>query len=628
MDKEGKIDISKLAIHENNANKAKMVFSYNLRAIASQSTEVGWTSCQDLQKHPSLHEDRYRDEDDDDNEEGRYVHYVGAGASDGVFICYLVKAGNEYTLDRPTARVLFKPYFGQLTGDIIWKPDKIYGTAPDSFRTMAQAIIDKVIHPKQDIYELTKNTYVDQPLRDQKVIHNIDWTKLSQIELGKIVFNPKSHGKTKELVIPHLRDQIILTKLVKDPHLEESAWERAFDKIKSQRTVMDICLNDKNWKKRIYALKRVDNPQILEKIILGTKETDNDIKAEALIKLGNKKPEIFDKIVEDKAQKREFRADVIKTAHIDPKILEKILYDEDDSFNVRKAVVENLDEKMLKDLVESGTDINLRFHAINYITPKMLEEFALHKTLNFDIRKWVLHKLKVSIGSKENKEILYKKIVLDKEEDPEMQMLALDEIGNPEHKDLKSLALETTNMKLKWKVLSIMYNHELLSKEDDTWLPDVLCELNEDETYFSHDFTRSHVKTLLGFITEDKTFIEMMNKMKKWSLFRKYIVEEKIKDNDFLYKIIMDEKNENIEMKSDAIQNPHFKDQKYLEKIALDKELNEELRILAIEKVESLDVLKLIAEGVSYFASKLAKKTQERYNFLSLNEEQQKAKLA
>jgi hypothetical protein len=49
---------------------------------------------------------------------GYYSENVGAGASDGVFIAYLVKPGDEYTLDSPTARVLFKPYKGMKTNNI------------------------------------------------------------------------------------------------------------------------------------------------------------------------------------------------------------------------------------------------------------------------------------------------------------------------------------------------------------------------------------------------------------------------------------------------------------------------------------------------------------------------------
>jgi hypothetical protein len=45
-------------------------------------------------------------------------HKIGSGVSSGVFIAYLVKPGDEYTLDSPSARVLFKPYEGIITGKL------------------------------------------------------------------------------------------------------------------------------------------------------------------------------------------------------------------------------------------------------------------------------------------------------------------------------------------------------------------------------------------------------------------------------------------------------------------------------------------------------------------------------
>jgi hypothetical protein len=49
---------------------------------------------------------------------GSYSKYVGGGTSDGVFIAYLVKAGDEYTLEHPSARILLKPYEGKFTGKL------------------------------------------------------------------------------------------------------------------------------------------------------------------------------------------------------------------------------------------------------------------------------------------------------------------------------------------------------------------------------------------------------------------------------------------------------------------------------------------------------------------------------
>jgi hypothetical protein len=142
--KNGKINFDRFLISNN--TERKIVLTYDHRAIASQSTQVGWTSCMDLDKRSLEH------------------HKIGSGVSSGVFIAYLVKPGDEYTLDSPSARVLFKPYEGIITGKLYWKADKIYGTASEDFRKTAQDIVDRVqgkVPKESDVYDLTSDTYID-----------------------------------------------------------------------------------------------------------------------------------------------------------------------------------------------------------------------------------------------------------------------------------------------------------------------------------------------------------------------------------------------------------------------------------------------------------------------------------
>ena len=149
LDSTQKIDIKKLSIYDN--NKSKIVFSYDHRAIASQSTNVGWTSCMNLRGGYGGDRDKA----------GSEYEKVGSGASSGCFIAYLVKNGDEYTLNSPTARVLFKPFFGKKTRDIIWRADKIYGSAGEGFRKKAQELVDAVLDYKPDAYVMTDNTYIE-----------------------------------------------------------------------------------------------------------------------------------------------------------------------------------------------------------------------------------------------------------------------------------------------------------------------------------------------------------------------------------------------------------------------------------------------------------------------------------
>ena len=165
LDPSKKIDVRKLSIYDN--KKAKIVFSYNHRLVASQSTGTpGWEglSCMNLDK-------------------GENREYVGKGASGGEFVAFLAKPGDEYTLESPTARVLFKPYHGMTTKDIMWKADKTYGTAP-GFQEYAQKIIDKHLKPKPDRYLINPHSY-DDGLDDSHNLKPDKWSPEVQMEAVK-----------------------------------------------------------------------------------------------------------------------------------------------------------------------------------------------------------------------------------------------------------------------------------------------------------------------------------------------------------------------------------------------------------------------------------------------------------
>lgn len=137
-----KIDTNKLMIYNaNQKGKYKIVFTMNIKAIASQSTKVGWESCMNLNH-------------------GINKSYVGPGISEGMFIAYLTKAGDEYTLDNPTARVLLKPLKSN-TGEIVWDVDQVYGTAPKEFESQVRKIIKPFSSKKIGKYELPKEVYHD-----------------------------------------------------------------------------------------------------------------------------------------------------------------------------------------------------------------------------------------------------------------------------------------------------------------------------------------------------------------------------------------------------------------------------------------------------------------------------------
>jgi hypothetical protein len=96
-----------------NLNKQLIVFTWVPRKIASQSTDVGWTSCQNLF-------------------DGSYNSFVFPGIGEGAFIAWLVKRGDEFKLDSPIARTVIKVYNDKY-GNKLWWPDVVYGTASPLF---------------------------------------------------------------------------------------------------------------------------------------------------------------------------------------------------------------------------------------------------------------------------------------------------------------------------------------------------------------------------------------------------------------------------------------------------------------------------------------------------------------
>lgn len=121
--------------------KYKIVLSMQPRLIASQSTEVGWTSCMNLY-------------------EGSNAHYVGSGIAEGVVVAYLVKNNDVQFLNSPSARVLLKPFKNE-NNEIIWEVDKIYGTAPSSFADKVLKIFEPFNSKEAGAYNLSSKVYAD-----------------------------------------------------------------------------------------------------------------------------------------------------------------------------------------------------------------------------------------------------------------------------------------------------------------------------------------------------------------------------------------------------------------------------------------------------------------------------------
>lgn len=122
-------------------NSYKIIFTIETRKVASQSTEVNWRSCMNL-------------------ENGVFKQRIGASISAGMAVVYLVKVGDESKIKRPLARLLIKPMiFSEKTGvnfniknvsdeDIHYYLDKTYtsnSTINASINTRVIGIFEKKI---------------------------------------------------------------------------------------------------------------------------------------------------------------------------------------------------------------------------------------------------------------------------------------------------------------------------------------------------------------------------------------------------------------------------------------------------------------------------------------------------
>jgi hypothetical protein len=153
--------------------KYKIVLSIQPRLIASQSTEVGWESCMSLS-------------------DGSNRHYVGRGIEQGVVVAYLVKNNDVDYLNSPSARVLLKPFKNE-NGSIVWDVDKIYGTAPETFRDKVLKIFEPFNSKEAGTYSISSRIYNDT-LEESKLILNdkqnemIDTEDFSEIDEESLKF--------------------------------------------------------------------------------------------------------------------------------------------------------------------------------------------------------------------------------------------------------------------------------------------------------------------------------------------------------------------------------------------------------------------------------------------------------
>lgn len=153
-------------IQEYRQNKDKqyyIVFSKHHYDVAGMSTNRGWTSCMNLYG-------------------GSNSHYVQYDVKEGTIVAYLVDE-TDLNINKPIARLLIKPFVNSDNEDIVLyqSEESVYGTAPKSFKSVVDDLVNQAQPGKYGYFELIDTLYCDSSDRIVK-------------------FNPETLAKIDELV--------------------------------------------------------------------------------------------------------------------------------------------------------------------------------------------------------------------------------------------------------------------------------------------------------------------------------------------------------------------------------------------------------------------------------------------
>ena len=304
-----------------NKNKQMIVFTWVPRKIASQSTNVGWTSCQNLFS-------------------GAYNSYVFPGIGEGAFIAWLVKRGDEFKLDSPIARTVIKVYKDKY-GNKLWWPDAVYGTASPLF---LERVKDYLREKQVDSVLLSTTNLIATQYNDGTP--NIIWDAWTDENIkSKHVVD-----KYKEILKQQKQTKNELTKTIlskiKDENIKENEAESIF---------RSACLN--NYHELAFKLYKrynfLPDESVLEDSLNGDKIFNFLIKDKRVKKVSSSlfektikknNVEAFESVLKHKKIKIEIKdgAHYVNVAESKPDIL-KVMLKHDDIFTI--------DVKTCRDLI-------------------------------------------------------------------------------------------------------------------------------------------------------------------------------------------------------------------------------------------------------------------------------------
>ena len=234
------VSLDDLTIYDYKRGEQKIVFTMDIRAVASQSSFVGWKSCMRLNP-------------DESSEQGMYANMVGPGISAGNFIAYLTRVGDEKELENPLGRVLLKPYamFNDEGGieKLTWFPSRYYPNNEQNpnFLKRVENVMSQyapkvegfsrlTIHP--DIYvepddkkikTINREKVVDLSPEDQlaaikRIPSLIKYLDSPTDEMIEIALNKNGENikyiKNEKLQLQAIKNNVRLLKHIKNPSVE------------------------------------------------------------------------------------------------------------------------------------------------------------------------------------------------------------------------------------------------------------------------------------------------------------------------------------------------------------------------------------------------------------------------
>jgi len=120
-----------------------LVFSKHPYDVAGSSTDRGWSSCMNIFS-------------------GSNKKYIQHDIKEGTIVCYLISS-NDLNINKPIARLLIKPFINVIDkDDVLYVPEnKIYGTAPKTFKNQIVKIFEKFQNEKVGKFRLIDTLYCD-----------------------------------------------------------------------------------------------------------------------------------------------------------------------------------------------------------------------------------------------------------------------------------------------------------------------------------------------------------------------------------------------------------------------------------------------------------------------------------